>query len=124
QTPVFNDVPPTHPHFRFVQKHAELSVTQGCGNGRFCPDQILTRGELAALLARAGARVTPAANLYPPAIQYFQDVSQAAPFFAPIQKMRQWGIANGCDTVNYCPNESVTRAQIAVMIVRALLTPY
>ncbi|MBL8216482.1 MAG: S-layer homology domain-containing protein [Bryobacterales bacterium] len=124
QTPAFSDVPPTHPHFRFVQKLAELGITQGCGNGRFCPDQNLNRGELAALLARAGARVTPTASLYPPAIQFFQDVAPGAPFFAPIQKMRQWGIANGCNTIDYCPNESVTRAQIAVMIVRALLTPY
>ncbi len=123
QTPLFSDVPPSHAQFRWIQKLAELGLTQGCGGGRYCPDQLLTRAQLAAFLARANARVGPGAHLYPPAIPYFHDVPATSPFFAPVQKMRQWGVSLGCTDTGFCPNVPATRAQLATMLVRALFTP-
>lgn len=34
----FTDVPTTHPNFKWIQKLAELGVTNGCTATRFCPD--------------------------------------------------------------------------------------
>jgi S-layer family protein len=48
-----NDVPTTHPFFRFVEAMAASGITGGCGAGSFCPDQAVTRGQLSVFLATA-----------------------------------------------------------------------
>ena len=49
----FNDVPTGHRFFQFVEALSASGVTAGCGSGNFCPDQPLTRGQMAAFLAKA-----------------------------------------------------------------------
>jgi hypothetical protein len=51
--PTFGDVPTSHPYFRAIEALAASGITGGCGSGNFCPNQNLTRGEMAAFLARA-----------------------------------------------------------------------
>ena len=48
-----NDVPTTHPIYRFVEALAAAGITGGCGAGAFCPDQPVTRGQMAVFLATA-----------------------------------------------------------------------
>ena len=48
----FSDVPAGHPFFQFVEALAKSGITGGCGNGSFCPDQPLTRGQMAVFLAK------------------------------------------------------------------------
>lgn len=48
----FNDVPTGHPYFQFVEALARSGITGGCGAGFFCPDQTLTRGQMAVFLAK------------------------------------------------------------------------
>jgi hypothetical protein len=48
-----NDVPTTHPYFRFVEALAASGVTGGCGTGSYCPDMPVTRGQMAVFLAAA-----------------------------------------------------------------------
>jgi hypothetical protein len=52
-TATFADVPTTHPFFRTIEALSASGITAGCGPGHFCPNQNVTRGEMAALLARA-----------------------------------------------------------------------
>lgn len=52
-TATFGDVPTNFAYFRAIEALAAAGVTSGCGNGNFCPNQNLTRGEFAAFLARA-----------------------------------------------------------------------
>jgi|GEM_PF-1313356 len=49
----FGDVPTNHPFFQYVEALAASGVTAGCGNGNFCPDQPLTRGQMAVFLSKA-----------------------------------------------------------------------
>ena len=51
--PTFGDVPTTHLYFRAIEALAASGITGGCGNGNYCPSQNVTRGEMAAFLARA-----------------------------------------------------------------------
>jgi len=53
ETVTFSDVPPDHPFFLFVEALAASGITAGCGGGNFCPDQPLTRGQMAVFLAKA-----------------------------------------------------------------------
>jgi hypothetical protein len=49
----FADVPTSHPFFQFVEALYSSGVTAGCGNGNFCPDAPLTRGQMAVFLSKA-----------------------------------------------------------------------
>ena len=52
-TPTFSDVPSTDPGFRYVEALAASGVTAGCGGGNFCPDQTITRRQMAVFQSRA-----------------------------------------------------------------------
>jgi hypothetical protein len=47
----FSDVPTGHPFFRFVQALVAAGITSGCGGGRFCVDDPITRGQMAVFLS-------------------------------------------------------------------------
>jgi hypothetical protein len=49
----FADVPAGHPQFRFVEALVAAGITGGCGDGNYCPDAALTRGQMAVFLASA-----------------------------------------------------------------------
>jgi hypothetical protein len=48
-----NDTPTTHPYFRFIEALAASGITAGCAPGFFCPNNPITRGEMAVFLAVA-----------------------------------------------------------------------
>jgi hypothetical protein len=48
-----NDVPTTHPFFRFIEALAAAGITGGCAGSSFCPDAAVTRGQMAVFLATA-----------------------------------------------------------------------
>ena len=49
----------------------------------------------------------------------FGDVAQASPYHAPVETIIRDGITAGCGGGNYCPSSSITRAQMAVFLLRA-----
>jgi hypothetical protein len=49
----FADVPTTSPQFKFVEALVAAGITAGCGNGDFCPNAPITRGQMAVFLATA-----------------------------------------------------------------------
>jgi len=48
----FLDVPTSHAFFQFIEALAASGVTAGCGGGNYCPNDPVTRGQLAVFLAR------------------------------------------------------------------------
>ena len=52
-TATFADVPSSHPFFQFVEALASSGITGGCGGGNYCPDDPVTRGQMAVFLAKA-----------------------------------------------------------------------
>jgi len=52
-TATFGDVPTSHPFFQFIEALAASGITGGCGNGNYCPDNPVTRGQMAVFLAKA-----------------------------------------------------------------------
>ncbi len=49
----FFDVPVNHAFFQFIEALADSGITAGCGDGIYCPDSPLTRGQMAVFLAKA-----------------------------------------------------------------------
>jgi len=59
-TPTFSDVPTGHPFFAEVEAMVAAGITGGCGGGEYCPNNNLTRGQMAAFLSRAlGLQFSP-----------------------------------------------------------------
>ena len=52
-TASFGDVTDAHPFFQSIEALASSGITQGCGQGNYCPDAAVTRGQMAVFLARA-----------------------------------------------------------------------
>src|SRR5690606_35490527 len=95
-------------------------ITTGCGQNplRYCPENPVTRGQMAAFILRAkyGSSYTP-----PPARGIFADVP-AGHWSAPwIERLYSEGITTGCGQapLRYCPDQQVTRGQMAAFILRA-----
>jgi hypothetical protein len=52
-TQTFGDVPDTFLYYKAIEALSASGITAGCGGGNFCPAGNVTRGEMAAFLARA-----------------------------------------------------------------------
>jgi hypothetical protein len=113
----FSDVPSTRSDYRYVETVLHTGITSGCGATTFCPDSSVTRAQMAVFLLRAehGAAYVP-----PPATgQVFGDVAANAFGAAFIEQLAAEGITAGCGSgANYCPNAPVTRAQMAVFLLK------
>src|SRR3954452_13863973 len=50
-TPVFADVPCSSPFAPYINELVRRGVTAGCGNGNYCPNDIVNRDQMAIFLA-------------------------------------------------------------------------
>jgi N-acetylneuraminic acid mutarotase len=116
-TPYFIDVPSSHWAFKYIQKLKELGITTGCGSGQYCPEEIVTREQMAAFLIRARAGEDFSCSSEP----YFSDVTSDHWAFDYIQKLRELEITTGYGDGTYGPDDSVTRDQMAAFLYRAFL---
>jgi uncharacterized repeat protein (TIGR01451 family) len=112
---VFQDVSAEDFAAAFIEQFYRDGITRGCATDMFCPNRSVTRAEIAIFLLRAkhGAEYAP-----PPATGIFDDVPLDHWAAAWIEQFSAEGITSGCGNGNYCPDEEVTRAQMAVHIIR------
>lgn len=90
-------------------------ITSGCDDWLFCPQDPVTRGEMAALLTRAlELEVAPAST--------FEDTAGST-FAADIESLAAVAITHGCAPELFCPDREVTRAQMASFLTRAFDLP-
>jgi len=118
---MFLDVPITHLFAAWIEQFANEGITAGCGGGNYCPSNSVTRAQMAVFLLRAkhGLSYTP-----PPATgTMFADVPANAFAAAWIEQLVNEGISSGCGGGNFCPNNPVTRAQMAVFLVNTFNLP-
>jgi hypothetical protein len=54
-------------------------------------------------------------------VPYFTDVPVTSPYFSYVQKLRQLGITAGCTATTFCPDDKLTRGQMAVFLIRAIV---
>jgi len=97
---------------------AATGITQGCNppdNTRFCPSRTMTRGEMAAFLARAF-------DLQASITDYFGD-DRGHIFEDAINRLGAAGITLGCnppENTRFCPDDPIRRDQMATFLVRAV----
>ncbi len=113
----FGDVAATRGDYRYVETVLHKGITSGCGGTSFCPDGTLTRAQMAVFLLRAehgSAYVPPAATG-----TVFDDVAANAFAADWIERLAAEGVTAGCGSgANFCPNDPVTRAQMAVFLLK------
>lgn len=93
----------------------EAGITNGCADGRYCGEDLVTRDQMAAFLARI-------ADLPPTETDYFKD-DDGSIFENAINKIAEAGITVGCNPPandTYCPDDFVTRGQMATFLKRTL----
>ncbi|MBA2664773.1 MAG: S-layer homology domain-containing protein [Bradymonadaceae bacterium] len=111
-------------HEAAINAIAQRGVVQGCkaaqaglpGHGPlFCPNQEVSRANMAIMFFRAF-------NMTRAQKDYFTD-DKGMSAEAAINALAYRGITNGCGGGRFCPSQSVTRGQLAMLIDRTLVLP-
>jgi len=116
---IFADVPPGHRAEVAIYAIYDAEITTGCSQNpmRYCPEDEVTRAQMAIFLGRAeyGGRFTP-----PSATGIFADVPARYAAADWIEQLYDDGITTGCgqNPLRYCPADPVTRTQMAIFLLR------
>jgi hypothetical protein len=100
-----------------IEALATAGITAGCNppvNNRFCPEQRLTRGQMAAFLTRAYGYPSASGNR-------FVDDDDSI-FEGAIEALAAAGVTSGCNPPandRFCPDATLTRGQMAAFLHRA-----
>lgn len=100
-------------HEADIDALAAAGITRGCGAVRFCPDDALTRGQMASMLARA-------LDLADVATTTTFDDDDGNGHEPDIERLAAAGITRGCTDTTYCPQRPIRRDEAAAMLFRAL----
>ena len=100
----------------YVERFAELEVTEGCATDplRYCPDEVATRAQMASFLVRAfGFPAGASAG--------FSDVGVGEAHTANVDALAASRVTAGCSAapLRFCPDRNVTRGQMATFLARA-----
>ena len=119
----FGDVLPGSFNANYIQGLLDDAITAGCSvsPARYCPDVPVTRAQMAVFVwkARHGQQPPPACS------GEFADVPCPDGFAVDyIEGIAAEGITAGCGSGDYCPDASITNAQMAVFLVKAFALPY
>ncbi|MGH9886728.1 MAG: S-layer homology domain-containing protein, partial [bacterium] len=113
---IFQDVPTTSGYARWIERLYTEGITGGCATNprRFCPDDPVTREQIAVflLLARWGTTFVP-----PDPVGRFEDVPTTSPYARWIEELAREGITAGCTPTKYCPHDAVSRGQMSAFTV-------
>ena len=112
----FADVDSDEWWLAYMERLAELEVTKGCKTEplRFCPDRAVSRAQMATFLVRAfGLEAADPGGFTDTEGNTHED---------NIDALAAAGVTAGCkaEPLRYCPTRSVTRAQMATFLARAL----
>ncbi|MBK8823994.1 MAG: S-layer homology domain-containing protein [Anaerolineales bacterium] len=116
----FADVAVDHWAAAWIKQLAAEGITSGCGSGNYCPENSVTRAQMAIFLlnAKYGSAYEP-----PAPTGIFTDVPIGYWADQWIEQLAFEGITSGCGSGIYCPEADVTRAQMAVFLVKTFGLP-
>jgi len=120
----FDDVSTNYWAWQFIERLYNAGITGGCSIAplNYCPNNTVTRAEMAIFLLRG----IHGPSYSPPAVGGTTDFTDVpVGYWAGnwIEQLAVEGITSGCGGCNYCPDNSVTRAEMAVFLVRTFSLP-
>ncbi len=114
----YSDVSKDNPFYNDIAVATKNGILSGYPDQTFKPKKYLTRAEAAKILA----------STYHPTTKntaaYFQDLNKAPWAEDKINTLALSGIITGYENGTFNPNKSVTRAEFAVLLARALHEPF
>ena len=119
--PTFND---TAGHWaqNWIEALRNDGITAGCATGLYCPENPVTRAQMAVFLLKSknGSSYAPPAS---GSDTGFSDVLTTYWAAAWIKQLALDGITGGCGAGIYCPENPVTRGQMAIFLVKTFNLP-
>ncbi|MBP2001396.1 hypothetical protein J2Z69_002439 [Paenibacillus shirakamiensis] len=109
----FSDVA-SHWAKKAVNDMGSRMVIEGMGDGKFNPDQNITRAEFAAIVVR-GLGLKPEKGATP-----FSDVKSADWYSSAVETAYAYQLINGFEDGTFRPNDQITREQAMVIIAKAM----
>ncbi|WP_342537648.1 S-layer homology domain-containing protein [Sporosarcina sp. FSL K6-1540] len=113
KNPGFKDVSKANGYYKAIAAMAEKSIISGYGDGRFGPNDPITRAQMASILVKAFDLPRYDFTSYK---SPFEDVKRGAGHDPNILIIYRLGITTGMSTDRFSPNESITRGQAAKML--------
>lgn len=114
-SPSFIDVPKDHWAYNAAAIAAQAGIVRGYPDGRFEPDGTLSRGEMAAMLARVLGLAGKPGGENP-----FLDMKPDHWALPVIKQMKAEGWIDGYGDGTFRPDQETTRAEIAHMLMRII----
>lgn len=115
---LYNDVKPGSFGFSAIHTLTGLGIFSGSSRTQFNPDSTLTRDHAAVILLKA--KYGPAYTPPQPTNNRFSDISSSSWAYAWVNQLASDGIASGCSATTFCPSSPVTRAQLAIFLLRTI----
>jgi hypothetical protein len=126
--PTFQDVPPAHPFYRYIEAAAAAGIVSGytcgapgepCPGAYFRPNNDVTRGQLSKIVVN-----TAGWALLDPPVAHFRDVPPGSVFYPFVETAVCRGLVSGYDCGPGCyefrPANNATRGQIAKIAYNAI----
>lgn len=101
-------------HEDAINRLARAGLTSGCAAGRYCPNELVSRGQLASFLSRV-------LDLSRSPKDFFRD-DERSTHESNINRIARAGLTKGCTTTRYCPDGVLTRGQMAAFLHRTFGT--
>jgi len=115
-TPSFKDVNADSPYAKYLAAAEKLKIIHGYSDGTFKTDSPISRAETLKILFNAAQKVIDQKEDQTP----FYDIQDGDWFTPYVNFGWQNGIVSGKSTYSFAPNNFVTRAEIAKMVVKTM----
>lgn len=112
ENPNFSDMDSSNQFYKEIAALAALNVISGFEDNTFRPNETITRGQMAKMIAKA-------ANLTAKDSNPFTDVPKDSEYAKYVTALYENGITYGVSPTEYGLKSNVTRGQLAAFIVRA-----
>ncbi|WP_303969625.1 S-layer homology domain-containing protein [Sporosarcina ureae] len=106
----FKDVPKKHPNYAAIQEMEKKGFISGYPDGKFRPNEPISRKHVASLLDKALKLPKASKKLI------YKDVPLNLPYYQPIMNLTQAGIVSGGLNQKFNPNAPITRIQMAKIL--------
>jgi len=108
----YSDVSDSHWAYRAIRAASAKHLMNGLPDGTFAPHEPMTRAQLVSIIARA-------LKLEASGVAPFKDVEAGSWYAVDIAAAFESGIINGKTPELFGPNDTITREEAAVMLLRA-----
>lgn len=108
----FSDVPESNPNSGYIQSAVEVGIVKGYLDDTFRPDQKVTRGHMAAFIARAFK--------LPKGTKTFKDVPKGHTAYEAVKQLAKADITTGYTDGTFKPSNNLTRGHLSTFLARAI----